>query len=161
MELLTKDTHLDYSEDGTSFKELYGLSGYPDMGGEPDKVDVSNMRDGTKRSINGLQDVNNLTFDFYYNSETSEDSGNVIKKAFSDLKKQEGKKLHWRLVYPDGSGYAWQGMPTVFMKSAKVGDPMTFSLVSSLESALEYNDSISMQNMKSSGTSSAKTEVKV
>lgn len=142
MEYITRDTHLDYSTDGTAYKELYGLNGYPDMGAEPEKTDVSNMRDKTKRSIDGLQDVGSLAFDFYYNAETAADSGNVIKKAFSALKALEGTLLHWRLVFPDGSGYTWQGKPTVYMKSAGVGDPMQFNLSTSLESELEYDDTL-------------------
>lgn len=142
MEYITLDTHLDFSTDGLSFKELYGLNGYPDMGAEPEKTDVSNMRDKIKRSIDGLQDVGSLAFDFYYNAETSADSGNIIKKAFSALKEQEGKLLHWRLVYPDGSGYTWTGKPTVYMKAGGVGDPMQFSLSTSLESALEFKEKI-------------------
>ena len=142
MEYITKDTHLDFSTDGTSYKELYGLNGYPDMGAEPEKTDVSNMRDKTKRSIDGLQDIGSLVFDFYYNAETVADSGNVIKKAFSALKEQEGELLYWRLVFPDGSGYTWQGKPTVYMKAGGRGDPMQFSLSTSLETALDYTDEL-------------------
>lgn len=41
MELLTKDTHLDFSsDDGATWLELYGLESYPDMGADPPKVKV-------------------------------------------------------------------------------------------------------------------------
>ena len=103
MEYITKDTHLDFStDDGVTYKELYGLNGYPDMGSEPEQKEVTNMRDSNKRYIAGLTDTGNLGFDFYYNKETAEDSGNLVKKTdkqiFSDENTNRGRgRLYWRL----------------------------------------------------------------
>lgn len=143
MELLTKDTHLDFSEDGTAWSELYGMDSYPDMGGDPPKVKVSNMRDSNERYIGGIPDVGDLKFSFFYNNETTDDSGNMIKKAFAKLKELEetGDKLHWKLSYPDGTSYAWEGKPTVYMNSGNVGDAMKFTLSVSLESKLAWSES--------------------
>ncbi len=140
MEYLTKDTHLDFSEDGSAFKELYGLNNYPDMGSEPDKTDVSNMRDKNKRYIDGLTDPGTLVFDFFYNAETAADSGNVIKKSFSELQGKKNTLLDWKLVFPDGTYYSWKGKPTVYITSAGVGDPMKYKLSVSMESDLEWKE---------------------
>ena len=103
MEYITKDTHLDFSTDGgTTYKELYGLNGYPDMGSEPEQKEVTNMRDSNKRYIAGLTDTGNLGFDFYYNKdkddETTVDATTLINNSFSVLKKQEGKLVDWKLT---------------------------------------------------------------
>ena len=141
MEYITKDTHLDFStDDGVTYKELYGLNGYPDMGSEPEQKDVTNMRDGNKRYIAGLTDTGNLGFDFYYNKETAEDSGNLIKKAFAALKELEGTLVDWKLTYPDGSNYTWKGKPTVYITAGKVGDVISFRLSATVESTLVYSD---------------------
>lgn len=141
MEYSNIDTHLDFSTDnGATYKELYGLSSYPDMGASPARIDVSNMRDKIKRAIDGQQDIGELTFDFYYNNESTED-GEVIKKAFSALKAQEGKLLAWKLCYPDETYYSWKGKPSVFMKGGGVSDPMRFTLSVTLETELEYKES--------------------
>ena len=141
MEYITKDTHLDFStDDGVTYKELYGLNGYPDMGSEPEQKDVTNMRDGNKRYIAGLTDTGNLGFDFYYNKETAEDSGNLVKKAFAALKELEGTLVDWKLTYPDGSNYTWKGKPTVYITAGKVGDVISFRLSATVESTLVYSD---------------------
>ena len=140
MEYITKDTHLDYSTDSTAWKELYGLNGYPDMGSEPERKEVTNMRDGNKRYIGGLQDTGNLSFDFYYNKEAKADAGNVVNNSFADLKERENTLLDWRLTYPDGSYYTWKGKPTAYITAGKVGDVIAFKLSTSVESELEYFD---------------------
>ncbi len=145
MEYITKDTHLDFSTDGgTTYKELYGMNGYPDMGGEPEQKDVSNMRDSNKRYIAGLTDTGNLGFDFYYNkdkdAETTVDTITLINNSFSELKKQEGKLIDWKLTYPDGSNYTWKGKPTAYITAGKVGDPIAFKLSVTVESKLNYSD---------------------
>ena len=144
MEYITKDTHLDFStDDGVTYKELYGLNGYPDMGSEPEQKDVTNMRDSNKRYIAGLTDTGNLGFDFYYNKETAEDSGNLVKKAFAALKEQEGKLLNWKLTYPDRPHYTCTLQPTAYITAGKVGDVISFRLSTTVESTLEYSDGAS------------------
>ena len=52
MELLSKGTKLQYADTKAgTFKTLYGLQSTPDMGGDPEKVDVTNLADGAKRYI--------------------------------------------------------------------------------------------------------------
>ena len=142
MEYITKDTHLDFSTDGKTYKELYGMNGYPDMGSEPERKEVSNMRDSNKRYIAGLTDTGNLGFDFYYNKDETDADENLIRNSFREMKKQEeaGTLLSWRLVYPDGSSYSWQGKPTAYITAGGVGDPIAFKLFTTVESKLEYDD---------------------
>lgn len=143
MEYLTKDSYLSFSETGEgTYTELYGMNSYPKMGGTPQKVDVSNMRDSKKRSINGLQEVDNLDFGFYYNAESKDDSDSMAKKAFSKLKTLEksNKLVFWRLTFPDDSHYDWQGKPIVNMDGGSVGEAMKFTLSVSLESDLEFTE---------------------
>ena len=89
MEYCTRDSYLAVSENGTTYKELYGLSGFPQMGGTPNKIDVTNLRDKRKRYVNGVQETEDLAFSFYYNSEKSGDSGadeTKIKESYKVLR---------------------------------------------------------------------------
>lgn len=70
MELLSKGTKLQYADTKAgTYKTLYGLQTTPDMGGDPEKVDVTNLADGAKRYIPGVKDYGDLDFTFFYNDE--------------------------------------------------------------------------------------------
>lgn len=140
MEYINKDVFLSYKESGGSaYTELYGLSTYPDMGSQPEAKEVSNMRDKNKRYINGLQDTGMLKFDFYYNSGATPSAAEGVETgAFKKLKSLDGKMLDWKLTFPDGSSYSWSGKPTSYITGGSVGDPIKFSLTTSVESDIEY-----------------------
>lgn len=138
MELLTKDTHLDFSEDGSTWNELYGMESFPDMGAAPPKVKVTNMRDKNERYIDGIPDISELKFGFFYNKEAAAESGTMIRRTFSKLKSLSGKQLYWRLVYPDGSYYSWEGKPSVYMNGGNTGEAIKYTLSTTLESDLDW-----------------------
>lgn len=142
MEYTVQDTHLDFSTDGTTYKELYGMNKTPDMGGEPEKKEVSNMRDKNKRHILGLQDTGTLGFEFYYNRNATAEENGVLQNSFSELKKLEkaGTPVDWKLTYPDDSYYSWKGTPSVYIMGASVGDPIGFRLSVSVESEIEFTE---------------------
>lgn len=69
MELLSKGIYLEICEDETvsissKFKRLYGLSSVPDIGGDAEKVDVTNLSDENRRYIPGIIDYGDLEFGF-------------------------------------------------------------------------------------------------
>lgn len=141
MEYCTRDSYLAVSEDGTVYKELYGLSGFPQMGGTPNKIDVTNLRDKRKRYINGVQETEDLSFPFYYNREKSGDSGegeNKIRESYKVLREYQNKDtlLHWKLVYSDGSGFKWDGRVSVFRDSGEVNAALKFTANISCETEL-------------------------
>ena len=100
MELLTKDTHLDFSsDDGSTWLELYGLESYPDMGADPPKVKVTNMRDANERYIGGIPDISDMKFGFFYNKEKDPDAGTMIKKNFAKRYHHKVALLHKGVRY--------------------------------------------------------------
>ena len=69
-EFLSKGTKLSVATVPTgsaepSYKKLYGLFSVPEMEGAPDQIDVTNLEDGSRRSINGLGAASTLDFQFY------------------------------------------------------------------------------------------------
>ena len=70
MELITSGTKFYLNG-----QNLYGLKSTPDMGGAREKKQVTNLLDTAHRYIAGLYKYDELTFGFYYNSDS--DNPNV------------------------------------------------------------------------------------
>lgn len=133
MEILSKGTKLAYATSKSgSYSVLYGLQSTPDMGGDPEKVDVTNLNDGAKRYIKGIKEYGDLDFGFYYNS--ADDNPNVgeseVAAAYSTLRALDaaGTDVWFKLTYPDGTGFMWFGSVSVKRSSAEVNGALKFTL---------------------------------
>lgn len=145
MELSSKGIHLDVCEDATiaspKWRTLYGMSEVPDVGGTPEKIDVTNLMDANKRTIDGILDFGDLEFKFFYNRELSADTENSgqIFESYTTLRSYEksGKSVYYRLVYPDGTGHQWKGSTSVKRSGAGVNAALQFTLTTSLASEMQ------------------------
>lgn len=120
-----------------SYKKLYGLFTVPEMGGTPEMLDVTNLEDAIKRSILGLQDVGSLEFEFYA-TEDETDTSSQIRDTWNILQGYEtaGNTMKWKLEYPDGEGYTWDGHCSVRRQAVAVNEPIKFTLTVGLETVL-------------------------
>lgn len=132
-EILSKGLTLSYSSTSTGTKTaLTNLISIPDLGAAPEKVDVTNLADGARRSINGLIDYGDLQFEFYYD-----------KTQFAALQALTGK-VYFEVSIPDGEAGAagtkatFSGFPAVVLKSASVGAAMQYTLSIALDSEIEF-----------------------
>ena len=68
---LTKYTFLMNSatDHYADMKKLIDIINYPDMGSDPEKVEVTTLSHGIKAYIEGLQDVKSFSFEGYYTPE--------------------------------------------------------------------------------------------
>lgn len=113
MALLTNKTYLFRSTDGSTYSEVCAITSYPDLGGAPETIDITTLRDGKQRSMNGLQagealefgalyTVNDFTLLKGYESEDAvTDEGYYYQVRFGDVL---GSKGIW----------TWQGKLSVF-----------------------------------------------
>ena len=127
------------SESGT-YKKLYGLYKIPDMGGDTDKLDVSNFSDKNKRQIDsGITDYGTLQFNFYCNKDDVDESSEEVLDTYKYLKSAQiaGKSLYYKLEYPDGSTHTWLGGVSVKRDGAGVGEAMKFTLTTTVESEMK------------------------
>mgnify|MGYP000983005968 CR=1 FL=1 len=69
--LLSKDTKLSYKTTGSTFTDLLLLQEVPEVGGDPEKVEVTTLADGVKKYIPGVRDLGDLTFTFLYDNSTN------------------------------------------------------------------------------------------
>lgn len=120
-----------------AYKKLYGLYSVPEMGGTPETLDVTNLEDAIRRSILGLQDLGTLDFEFYA-TEDETDTSSQIRDTWNILAGYEtaGNALMWKLEYPDGEGYTWQGKCSVRRQAVAVNEPIKFTLTVAAETTL-------------------------
>lgn len=118
--LLTKDTTLSMKiSGGENFEELSGLQSVPEVGGDPEQVDVTTLADSNKKYISGIQDMDSLAFTFLYD-----------KTVFTKLKtvQTSGKEAEFKITYPDRSVCSFKGGVTVKMGSGEVNGAYQFTL---------------------------------
>lgn len=137
-EFSTKGTRLEVKAHGeNTWKTAYGLYNTPDMGGNREKIDVTNLSDAHKRTIDGIADYGSLQFDFY-DSKGETDNTSTIKQTYTAFRAWElnNTEIDWRLVYPDGTGFTWSGTVSTSRDAAAVNSAMKFKVYSSLSSAM-------------------------
>lgn len=112
-----------------TYKKLYGLFNVPEMGGTPERIDVTNLEDGQKRSILGIQDAGTIDFEFYA-TEDETDTAAQIRDTWNILRGYQtaGTMLMWKLEYPDGEGFTWQGACSVRRQQTGVNTAIKFTL---------------------------------
>ena len=123
---------------GTKFylngNSLYGLKSTPDMGGEREKKEVTNLLDPARRYIAGLYKYDDLTFGFYYNSaeENPNVTGGQVAAAYQTARAVEraGATVTQKLEFPDGTSFTWSGQISTKIKSMNPDGVMEFSIIS-------------------------------
>ena len=120
-----------------AYKKLYGLFSVPEMGGTPEQIDVTNLEDGIKRSILGIQDTGTLDFEFYA-TDGETDTTSQIRDTWNVLRGYQtaGTQMLWKLEYPDGEGFTWKGKCSVRRQATGVNQAVKFTLTIGLDTAL-------------------------
>jgi hypothetical protein len=129
--LLSKDTKLGLKTTGSTYKDLPGLQSVPEIGGDPEQVDVTTLADSNKKYIAGIQDMDSLEFTFLYDNTT-----------FKELKALQlaGTEGDFKITYPDGSTCTFKGGVTVKMGGAEVNGAFQFTLAITVSSGPDFTD---------------------
>lgn len=133
--LLTKDTTLSYKSGASTFKELEHLMEVPELGGDPEKVEVTTLSSPVKQYIPGIKDLGDLAFKFLYDNETSTSNYRILRGL-----QEAGEVATFRVEYPDGTGHEFDAYVNVKMDSAAVNAAMTFTASMSLQSDIEVTN---------------------
>jgi hypothetical protein len=108
------------SSDLAQCEKVVDIKDYPDMGGDPEKIESTTLSDESQTNVNGVQKLDSLTF-----------TSNYVKddyKKLKDLEKQ-GEDQWWAVYFgadpagkPDGHNgiLVWKGGPTTYITSGKV-----------------------------------------
>lgn len=141
MELISKGTTLSVCETASgTFKTLYGMNSTPDMGGDTESVEVTNLSDGSKRYIDGIRDFGDMEFGFYVNNkDDSQTTASEVYDAYKTLREYQlaNTQVYFKLMYPDGFGFTWRGSVSVKRSGAEVGGALSFTLTTRASSEIE------------------------
>lgn len=128
--LLSKGITLSYKGDNGKFVTLPNLQEIAEIGNNaPEKIDVTTLSDDTKKSIAGLADTaQDLPFKFLYE-----------KAEFEAVIALNGSKM-WLVTLPDGMKAYFNATPSVKIAGAGVSAPVTYTLMLSVESKIEWGE---------------------
>ncbi|QJC53056.1 phage tail protein [Paenibacillus albicereus] len=135
--VLTKDTTLSVKGTGSTYTEIPFLMEVPEIGGEPDQVEVTTLGDSTRKYIAGIKDLGDLTFSFLYDNSGPAANFRVLK-AIETL----GETKSFRLEYPDGTTHDFDAQVSVKMDSAAVNAALTFTASFYLQSEIAVTDPV-------------------
>lgn len=125
--LLSKGIKLSYkTSDGGSFKTLKDLQEIPELGGTPNKVDVTTLDDEARAYINGLIEYGDLSFKFLYD-----------KTQFLELNGLTGI-IEWKVEFPDTLTATFSGESSVKIDGEGVETATTYTLSLALSSKIVF-----------------------
>lgn len=118
-------TKLEYcaTENG-SYARIYGLKTIPDIGGEPNKIDTTDL-DNTEYETNmyGLKPAQAYTFEF--NMQDPSSTANI--KLASDLE-DSGNNYYWKLTYSNGVVVSFQSKVKTTILGGSSNDLIGFQM---------------------------------
>jgi hypothetical protein len=129
MAITTARTKFGY---GSPEKTLPGLLEVSELGGDPEKIDVTTLEDEVKKYIPGVRDLGDLAFKFHY--ETTASSTYTILKGLQ----KDNKVETYTVTYPDGSKHAFSAYVSVKVDSAAVNGALTCTANFSLQSDITF-----------------------
>lgn len=111
-----------------TFGVLTNLQEIAELGNNaPEKIDVTVLSDGAKKSISGLSDTaQDLAFKFLYE-----------KAQFNELSALKGSK-EWRVTLPDGTTATFTATPSVKLAGVGTSAALTYTLTLSVESEIVF-----------------------
>lgn len=134
--LLTNNTVLSYKTGTqTEFAAIDYLMEVPEMGGAPQKVDVTTLRDRSSRFIPGVIDHGDLVFKFLYDNGGANSNYRVLKGLQSS-----GALATFKLEYPDGTGHQFDAYVAVKMDAGASNAALTFTASMYLQSEITETD---------------------
>ena len=116
---------------------IAGLMEIPDLGGTPEKVDVTTLADGSYKYINGLADYGDLAFKFLYDNSTGDSNYRILQMIERDCNEGIGTYAKVTLTFPDETVFEFDCIPSVTIDGAGVNTALTFTLNCALQSDIE------------------------
>lgn len=118
-EVASKGITLGYKVDSDStYTELTNLSEIPELGGDVEAIEVTNLGDGAHRYIDGIKNYgDSLAFKFYYE-----------KSQFTTLNGLAGQNVSWQVKLPDGTACTFGGGCSVKLDGIGVNAALTYTL---------------------------------
>ena len=123
----TINTVLKSGETSSALTKLCRIKSYPQLGGEPEQIETTDLEDTTQTFVPGVQAVEAMAF-----------TANYTKEDYDNIKKEVGKEQIYELNFgtegADGA-FSWKGQHNVFVNEGEVNGlrEMTISITPSTE----------------------------
>ena len=103
---------------------LPGLQNIPDLGGTPNKIDVTCLDDDVTKSIPGIQELGDMAFTFF----NDDAEGSAEKVLFQAYNTDKLKVHEFELVLSNGVKYKFSGQIALVQKGGGINTAATFDL---------------------------------
>lgn len=117
---------------GSSYINLPNLQAVPEMGGTPEKIDVTTLADTSKRYINGVTDNGDLEFTFIYDADQTASSYKMLK-ALQTAKTEAS----FQITFPDETTFSFDAEVSVRTGAVEVNGALTFVASFALQSEID------------------------
>ena len=114
---------------GTNFTEIPHLMEVPELGGSPEKIDVTTLADTSRRFITGIKDYGDLVFKFLYDNRNAGANFRVLRGM-----EDAGTTVTFQLRYPDNTTHTFEAVPAVSMDAGSINGALTFSVTMTMQS---------------------------
>lgn len=120
--ILSKGTVLSYKDAaGVDFIPVAGVKSIPQIGSDPERIDVTDLQSEKRQYIAGLQDVDNLEFAVVYKT--------ADFTTFHAFAETATSATEFQIEYPDGMIVTFKGEPTVRLGATEVNGALEYSIV--------------------------------
>lgn len=120
-----------------TFIELTGLKEIPELGGDPEKVEVTTLADEAKQYEYGVTDYGDLEFKFGYENSSANSPYRVLRGLAAAKTVTE-----FELTLKDGTKFTWSAIPNVKLSGGGVNGVIDFTLAMALQSNIEVVDPV-------------------
>lgn len=125
--LSTIGTTLKAGAAAASLKQLCRIKSYPQLGGEPEQIETTDLEDRSQTFVPGVQAVEAMSFTVNYD-----------KAKYDELKESEGTDQIYELNFGENGkdgAFSWKGQHSVFVNEGEVNGlrEMTISITPSTE----------------------------
>lgn len=117
-EINTIGTVLKYGATAETVAKLCPIQDYPDLGGAPEMIEVTDLDDDTQRFILGVQSIGAFEF-----------TANYTKTLFTALTANSRTTGFYELEFDTGDAHVWQGQHVVYIVGAGVNAARQMKIV--------------------------------
>lgn len=144
--MLANGIKLGYSTSGSSYTDLPGLQEVPEIGSEPEKVDVTCLADAAKKYELGIGDYGDLEYGFKYDNSSATSSYRVLR-GFEKNK----TSVKYEMSFPDGTKFQFTAQVSIKVSGGTVNGLMTFKVKMTLNSDIEIVDPVNELSINKEG----------
>jgi len=114
----TIGTVLKFGTTQGSLTQLCKIKSFPQLGGEREQIEVTDLEDEQQAFVPGVQSISNMQF-----------TANYLLATYQSLKTNAMKPGYFELDFGGSQGKAtWEGQYDVFINEGGVNDPVTMTL---------------------------------